>query len=190
MRIKRFYLKDSTKQLSKLLSFILRHKPEHIGLQLDPQGWASVDELLNKLNASGTLVDRPTLEEIVATNNKKRFAFNDNQTLIRASQGHSIGINLQLQPLQPPDTLYHGTAEIYLESIMAQGLKKQNRQHVHLSDNLSTAKAVGSRHGKPVILLVDAKQMHVEGHVFYLSDNGVWLTEEIPSGFLSLSDLS
>lgn len=178
-------MKDTTKQLSKLLSFILRHKPEHIGLQLDPQGWASVEELLSKLNASGTSIDRATLEEIVATNNKKRFAFSDDQTLIRASQGHSIEINLQLQPSQPPDTLYHGTAEKYFESIMAQGLKKQNRQHVHLSSELSTAKAVGSRHGKPVVLLVNAKQMNIDGHVFYLSDNGVWLTEEVPVVYLN-----
>jgi putative RNA 2'-phosphotransferase len=175
---------SSSKQLSKLLSFILRHHPEHIGLQLDQQGWASVEDLLARLNASGTVIDMITLEEIVATNSKKRFAFNEDKTQIRASQGHSIGIDLQLQPAEPPAILYHGTAEINLESILAQGLKKQSRQHVHLSDNLQTAKTVGSRHGKPVVLLISAKQMAEEGHLFYVSDNGVWLTEEVPGRFI------
>ena len=172
------------KQLSKLLSFILRHQPGHIGLELNEQGWASVEELLSKLNASGTPVDMSTLEEVVATNSKKRFAFNEDKTQIRASQGHSIEIDLQLQPAEPPPVLYHGTAEVNLESIRSQGLKKQNRQHVHLSDNIATAKTVGGRHGKPVVLSISATEMRAEGYTFYLSDNGVWLTDEVPPKFI------
>jgi putative RNA 2'-phosphotransferase len=174
----------SSKQLSKLLSYILRHHPEHIGLQPDPQGWASVEELLTKLNASGTAIDMIMLEEIVATNSKKRFAFNESKTQIRASQGHSIEIDLGLQPAQPPVVLYHGTAEANVESIKTHGLIKQSRQHVHLSDNPETAKTVGARHGKPVVLLINAKKMYEEGYLFYISDNGVWLTEEVPSKFI------
>ena len=177
-------MQNNFRQLSKYLSFILRHHPEHIGLHLDPQGWASVEELLSKWNASGTVITLQELEELVATNTKKRFAFNGDKSLIRASQGHSVPIDLQLQPCAAPPVLYHGTAEINLVQIFSEGLKKQTRMHVHLSDNITTAKAVGSRHGKPVVITIDAAKMQADGFIFYLSDNGVWLTDEVPPVYL------
>ncbi len=162
---------------SKFISLVLRHKPEEIGLQLDEHGWADVEELIEKINRKGGKLDREKLNEIVATNEKKRFAFNDNKTKIRASQGHSIEVDVQLEAVAPPEFLYHGTAEQNVDSILAQGLLKGNRLHIHLSDNYQTAIQVGQRHGAPVILLVNAKAMSEAGIPFYLSVNGVWLVE-------------
>ncbi|MFM2307588.1 MAG: hypothetical protein RLZZ367_2257 [Bacteroidota bacterium] len=164
----------------KFISLVLRHKPEEIGLQLDANGWADVNELIEKLNAKGAGIDFEILNEIVATNNKKRFAFNDDKTRIRASQGHSIEVDVELQHATPPDVLYHGTAEKNLASIMAGGLNKQQRLHVHLSAQYDTAINVGSRHGKPVVLQIDAAAMSRDGIVFYLSQNNVWLVDEVP----------
>ena len=164
---------------SKFLSLILRHKPEKIALKLDRNGWAIVDEILEKTNISFQL-----LEKIVETNNKKRFAFSDDLSKIRASQGHSIDIDLQLEPIKPPDILYHGTVQKFMESISEQGLTKQKRQHVHLSHNIETAHKVGKRRGTPIILQVDAKLMYVNGYKFYLSQNGVWLTDHVPNKFI------
>jgi putative RNA 2'-phosphotransferase len=168
-------MEKNLKSTSKFLSLVLRHKPEEIGLVLDENGWASVDELIEKINAKGNKIDIDLLNEIVETNDKKRFAFNDDKTKIRASQGHSIEIDLQ--PSLPPDVLYHGTASRFVESILKEGLTKQQRQHVHLSEKLETATAVGARHGKPTILIIDAKQMHEDGFLFYKSENNVWLTD-------------
>ena len=172
-------MEKNLKSTSKFLSLVLRHKPEEIGLQLDENGWANVDELIEKVNANCNKLDINLLNEIVETNDKKRFAFNDERTKIRASQGHSIEIDLALQPIIPPDMLYHGTATRFVESILKEGLTKQQRQYVHLSEKLETATAVGARHGKPTILIVDAKQMHEDGFLFYKSENNVWLTDNV-----------
>ena len=169
---------------SKFLSLVLRHRPEEIGLTLDPNGWADVNELLLKAK-----LDPLILEEIVATNEKKRFAFNEDRTKIRASQGHSIDVNLQYKPATPPSALYHGTALRFLDSIMKTGLEKRDRQHVHLSMDSETALNVGKRHGQPAVLLVNSGKMHEQGYKFYLSDNGVWLTDNIPVTFLSHIDM-
>ncbi len=179
-------MSDQHKHTSKFLSLILRHQPEKIGIRLDKSGWASVSELLDQLNANGHPITMELLEEIVATNNKKRFAFNDDHTQIRASQGHSLDIDPDLAPVIPPALLYHGTAEQNRESIFTSGLQKRNRQHVHLSDNTETARNVGARHGKPLVLLVNAAQMQKDGFVFFLSANHVWLTNEVPPAYLSI----
>ncbi len=173
------------KHTSKFLSLVLRHQPEEIGLQLDEHGWASVEELITKMNAKAVVVDMAMLETIVATNDKKRFVFNDDKTRIRASQGHSIEVELDLQPTEPPAILYHGTTGKYLASILQMGLQKQARQHVHLSATIDTAMAVGNRHGKPVVLTIDARAMHDNGFAFYLSENKVWLTEAVPVQYIS-----
>lgn len=167
------------------MSLVLRHKPEVIGLTLDENGWAHVNELIEKLNANGAAADIALIKEVVATNDKKRFAFNEDQTRIRASQGHSIAVELDLKETIPPEYLYHGTAERFLESILSTGLQKQSRQHVHLSATAETAIAVGGRHGKPVVLLIKAKEMHGNGYLFYLSENNVWLTDQVPVAFIS-----
>jgi putative RNA 2'-phosphotransferase len=172
------------KHISKFLSLVLRHQPEEIGIQLNENGWVSVGELIERMNAKGIKVDFDTIENVVATNDKKRFAFNEDKTLIRASQGHSIEVELNLVAVAPPDILYHGTTVNYLDSILVTGLKKQNRQHVHLSATVDTAKAVGSRHGRPVILTIDARAMHEAGFQFYLSANKVWLTDSVPVQYI------
>lgn len=171
-------------RISKFLSFVLRHQPEAIGLTLDENGWVSVAELLQKLKEKDKAVDLGTLQHIVATNNKKRFAFNDDHTKIRASQGHSINVDLGYTQATPPTILYHGTATKHLPSIQQSGLVKQSRQHVHLSATKETAINVGGRHGKPVVLEVMAATMHEDGYAFYLSENGVWLTDEVPACYL------
>lgn len=171
-------------RVSKFLSQILRHRPEKIGLQLDGQGWANVDELLEKAAAKGERFDRALLQIVVDTNNKKRFAFSDDGLRIRASQGHSIDIDLGLKPQKPPEILWHGTSEKSLESIRKEGLRPMRRQHVHLSKDRQTAENVGGRHGKAVVLTVRSGDMSRQKHKFFLSENGVWLTEEVPVEFL------
>lgn len=166
------------------MSLVLRHKPEEIGLHLDENGWASVQELVEKINAKGIKVDFETINAVVATNDKKRFAFNWDKTMIRASQGHSIEVELNLPETIPPNILYHGTTDRFVESILANGLQKQNRQHVHLSATIETATTVGSRHGKPVILTIDARAMQEAGFTFYLSENKVWLADKVPAKFI------
>ena len=172
---------------SKFLSLVLRHKPEEIGLQLDPAGWADVDELIRLANAhaNGLSFDRPLVEAIVASSDKKRFALSPDGQRIRANQGHSVEIALGLPPSVPPDVLYHGTATRFLESIYASGLHAGSRQHVHLSASPEVARQVGSRHGKPVVLVVDAKKMAAAGSVFYIADYAVWLTVSVPAIYLS-----
>lgn len=173
------------KKISKFLSLILRHQPESIGLKLDENGWADVEELRTKSAKKRMYFTLEELDEVVETNNKKRFAFNDDKTKIRASQGHSIDIDLALETLQPPEFLYHGTAETNISSILEKGIEKRNRQHVHLSADKETATKVGMRHGKPIILTIRTGKMHEDGLFFYQSANGVWLTEFVDSKYIS-----
>lgn len=173
-----------TTHLSKFLSLVLRHKPETIKLKLDENGWADTSLLLDGMNAAGKVIDFETLKFIVDTNAKKRFAFNDDFTLIRASQGHSVEIELGYAPKEPPQILYHGTAEQNVKAILEEGLIKGKRHHVHLSTNTETAKNVGSRYGKPVLLEVQAMQMHNDSHQFFVSENGVWLTDHVPTKYI------
>ncbi len=171
-------------KLSKYLCLILRHKPETIGIELDKHGWADVSKLLENLNKAGKNVSFGKLKEVVETDNKNRFSFNETCEKIRANQGHSIKIDLEYLAQQPPEFLYHGTAEKFVNSILKNGLKKQNRHHVHLSTDTETAVKVGQRHGKPFVLKVFSGKMFGDGHTFYLSDNGVWLTDEVPQKYL------
>lgn len=175
------------KKVSKLLSLTLRHQPEVLGISLDLQGWARTDELIEAVNKHGLLLDMDLLESVVLENDKQRFAFNEDHSLIRANQGHSLNIDLDLSPTQPPEILYHGTLKKFLSNIKASGLMKMSRQHVHLSPDIETAAKVGSRRGKPVILTVEAIKMHEAGHQFYLSKNEVWLTDHVPVEFLKFS---
>ena len=174
-------------QLSKFLSFVLRHKPDSIGLVLDQQGWTSIEELIEKGNAAGTSFSRADLLEIVATSDKKRFSLSDDGERIRAAQGHSVAVDLGLSPREPPDVLYHGTATRFVAAILSEGLKPQARQQVHLSADEATAHRVGQRHGKPAIFKVEAGLMHNKGLAFFIADNGVWLTDRVPPVFLKLS---
>ena len=167
------------------LSLVLRHQPEAIGLKLDRQGWADVNHLLDRLAKAKLPIDRADLDRIVAENNKQRFSFNDDGTKIRANQGHSIDVDLGFVPIEPPATLFHGTAARFVDSILATGLEARSRQHVHLSADRETAVAVGKRHGRPVILLVDAGRMHKAGYEFYRSENGVWLARAVPAEYLN-----
>ena len=171
-------------QHSKFLSLILRHQPELIGIQLDQNGWVLVHELLEKANSYGVHIDHQTLNQIVTTNSKKRFAYNETFDKIRASQGHSVAIELGYRNQTPPEILYHGTGEKWVESILKTGIQKQNRQHVHLSGDLDTAKKVGQRHGKPIIFNVFEEAMYNDNFVFFISDNGVWLTDYVPIRYL------
>ncbi|MFN1218350.1 RNA 2'-phosphotransferase [Chryseobacterium kwangjuense] len=173
------------KRISKFLSLILRHQPETIQLKLDENGWADVSELITKSAKGRMHFNFEDLEEVVETNNKKRFAFNEDKTRIRASQGHSIDIDLDLKAAQPPDFLYHGTAEANISSILENGIEKRTRQHVHLSADKETATKVGMRHGKPVILTIRTKAMHEAGIAFYLSANGVWLTDFVDPQYIN-----
>lgn len=179
----------SKTKISKFLSFVLRHKPEAIGLILDEQGWASIDELINKAKQSGEIktLDRSLIQEVVDTNDKKRFVISEDGQKIRAAQGHSIGVDLQLKPVIPPELLYHGTATRFLDRILKEGLKPQQRQYVHLSKDTETATAVGQRYGKPVLLKVKARLMYEQDFIFYISENGVWLTDKVPVDFLYLN---
>ncbi len=173
---------NKTKIISKHLSYILRHKPDVIGLQLDPNGWANINELISK---SPKISNREQISTVVTENDKQRFIISEDGTRIRANQGHSISIDLGLKSVSPPIVLYHGTATRFIDLIMDQGLKKMNRHHVHLSADFETAMSVGSRHGKPVILQINVAAMVEGGHHFYMSKNNVWLTEAVPVDFLS-----
>jgi len=174
----------SDKSTSKYISLILRHKPETVGISLDEHGWANVEDLIAGVNKTHPL-DMETLEQIVAEDEKQRYSFNEDQTLIRANQGHSIPVDVELPEIIPPDVLYHGTGLKYKESIDAQGLIPKSRLYVHLSGDAETARKVGQRHGKPIIYTVDATAMHKDGYIFYRSVNGVWLTKAVPKKYLS-----
>ena len=173
-------------KISKYLSKHLRHAPEQIGLTLEEDGWVKVSDLLAACAANRLPITPEQLEEVVTQNSKQRFSFDDTRTRIRANQGHSVEIDLQLEPERPPPVLYHGTGQQSVEAILREGLTKRNRHHVHLSRDTDTATAVGARHGRPVVLTVDAEAMHNAGHVFYCSANGVWLVEEVPPIFLKV----
>lgn len=173
------------KKIGVFISLILRHKPEVIGITLDKHGWAKVDELINGINASGKYsIDMLLLEEIVRTDNKQRYSFNEDKTKIRANQGHSINVDVELKEAVPPEILYHGTGEKYVDSINTEGLKPKSRLYVHLSNDIDTAVKVGRRHGKPVVYSVSAGKMQRNGYKFYLSENGVWLTKVVPFEFI------
>ena len=168
---------------SKFISLILRHKPETIGITLDEHGWANVDELIAGVSKTHPL-DMAGLERIVAEDEKQRYSFNDDKTLIRANQGHSISVDVELEEVRPPEMLYHGTGEKYVSSIEEQGLIPKSRLYVHLSCDEDTARKVGQRHGKPVIYIVKSDEMYRDGIVFYRSVNGVWLTKAVPVKYL------
>lgn len=174
----------TTVRLSKFLSRVLRHDPASIGVTLDAQGWADVDALLEGARRAGVPLTREALERVVAENDKQRYALSDDGRRIRANQGHSIPVDLGLEPVAPPEHLYHGTADRFVAAIRHDGLLPRRRTHVHLSPDEATAARVGARHGRPVVLTIDAGRMQRDGHVFYLSDNGVWLTERVPSEYL------
>jgi len=171
-------------KISKYLSKHLRHQPERIGLKLAPGGWVSVDELLSACQNHSFPINRAELNEVVTSNDKKRFSFDATATLIRANQGHSVEIDLQLEPAVPPNVLYHGTGHGAVETILREGLRKMSRHHVHLSTDVATAQKVGTRHGRPVVFTVDAAAMHQVGYTFYCSDNGVWLVDCVPPEYL------
>lgn len=175
-------------KISKFLSLVLRHNPALIGLELDANGWASVVELLAKMKAKGHSINMEDLKHLVETNNKKRFAFSDDFEKIRANQGHSVEVDLGYEKQVPPPILFHGTAEQNLELILKSGIKKMNRHHVHLSQDVATAQKVGMRHGKPVILSINVKGMADIGFDFYLSTNGVWLTDFVPIEFIKFDE--
>lgn len=171
-------------RVSKFLSLVLRHKPEAIGITLEEGGWVQVDELLAGMARKGRAIDFQQLAEIVETNNKRRFAFDETRTKIRAVQGHSQEVALGYTPVEPPPQLFHGTVERFLSSIREKGLLRGQRQHVHLSRDMETAQIVGKRRGNPVVLSVDAHAMHRDGHEFYLAENGVWLTDHVPALYI------
>jgi len=177
-----------TTHISKFLSLVLRHKPETIGIQLDQNGWTDVDELIDKANQYGIKFDRMLLNHIVETNSKQRFSFNETLDKIRASQGHSLDIDLGYKPQKPPEILYHGTGERYVPSILETGIEKRSRQYVHLSSDIETAIKVGQRHGKPFVFKILAKQMYNDNFEFFISENGVWLTDNVPTEYLDRSD--
>ena len=180
--------KDKQRRISKRLSYILRHHPDSVGLTLDFEGWAKVDELLLALRKHGMSISIGELQEVVANNDKRRFAFSPDRKSIRANQGHSINISLGLQAIVPNAQLYHGTATRHLDSIKETGLEKRNRHHVHLSADTKTAHKVGSRHGKPIVLIVKAKEMHADGYEFFETANGVWLTDAVPVKYIEFPD--
>ncbi|HEY0459924.1 MAG TPA: RNA 2'-phosphotransferase [Pyrinomonadaceae bacterium] len=173
-------------KISKFLSLVLRHKPEEIGLTLEDGGWVSVEKLIEACAVYGKKFSLAELREVVETNDKKRFVFDETGRKIRASQGHSIEVEIGFEESAPPEILYHGTAEKNLGVIFAEGLKKMARHHVHLSADTETARKVGARYGKPVILQVDAAKMAGEGFKFYVSANGVWLSDAVPPKFLKI----
>jgi putative RNA 2'-phosphotransferase len=173
----------SLKDTSKFMSLILRHKPEVIDISLDEHGWANVDEMIAGI-AKTREFNMDILEEIVRTDEKQRYSFNEDKTLIRANQGHSIPVDVELDEAEPPRELYHGTGEKYVASIDVQGLIRKSRLYVHLSKDSDTAMKVGKRHGKPVVYIVKSGEMYKDGYKFYLSKNGIWLTKEVPAKYL------
>lgn len=170
-------------RLGRLLSLVLRHDPSAAGIQLDGHGWADVNELLAGVKRTGRSIDRDTLERIVRENNKQRYSFNGDHTKIRANQGHSVRVDVELKETEPPRYLYHGTASRSLSAIHREGIQKMSRQYVHLSEDFETAMAVGSRHGSPVVITIDAAAMARDGIVFYRSENGVWLCEQVAPNY-------
>lgn len=178
----------SLTEISKYLSLILRHKPEKIGISLDDHGWANVDELITGINKTYKF-NKDILEEIVQTDSKQRYSFNEDKTLIRANQGHSISVDVELKKMEPPEYLFHGTGEKYQRAIDLEGLIPKSRLYVHLSTDIDTAIQVGSRHGKPIVYQIQANAMYRDGFEFYLSANGIWLTKRVPIRYLKWYDI-
>lgn len=179
-------MRDDT-STSKFLSLVLRHKPELIGLQLDAAGWADID-LLIALSQAHRPLTRASIQAVVASSDKQRFAISEDGLRIRANQGHSVEVDLQLEAVAPPVRLYHGTAARFVENIRREGLSRRSRHHVHLSADIDTAMRVGTRHGTPVVLVVRAAEMAAAGHAFHRSANGVWLTDAVPAAFIDVGD--
>lgn len=174
------------RKISIFLSLILRHRPDVINITLDEHGWADVNELIENINKTRDYkMTFEILEKIVASDEKMRYSFNEDKTKIRANQGHSINVDVELKTQTPPEYLYHGTADKSLDSIISNGIESRSRLHVHLTDNKETAVKTGTRHGKPVVLKINALDMHANGHKFYLSENNVWLTDSVPSKYIT-----
>ena len=178
-------MKEQTKRISKLMSYVLRHNPSELALDMDEQGWVLIEQLINNARTKGKKIDFDIVRMAVETNDKKRFTISEDGKYIRANQGHSIDIDLALESFEPPEILLHGTATKNLDSIMKDGLKKMNRHHVHLSEDQNTATSVGIRYGKPILLRVNAKQMVIDGFKFYRSDNNVWLVDSVPAKYIN-----
>jgi len=174
------------KKISKYLSFILRHQPDSIGLELSDEGWANIKELIGKTRKFK--LTRELINTVVKTNDKKRFLISEDGERIKANQGHSIDVKLELEPVTPPDVLLHGTAERFLDSILREGLTKQQRHHVHLSETQKTAMSVGARYGKPALLKIDSKQMYEDGFEFFQTENNVWLVDHVPVRYCVKAD--
>lgn len=174
---------NNQKEISKILSYALRHKPEHLNLKIDDHGWTDIGTLLFNLSEKGHHLNFENLKTIVEENDKQRFSISEDSKRIRANQGHSIDVKLDLEERIPPYTLFHGTVEKFMTSIRENGLSKGNRHHVHLSDNIHTAETVGNRRGKAIVLKINAHKMHLDGYIFFQSENGVWLTESVPSKY-------
>lgn len=179
-------MKDKTKRTSKFLSYVLRHNPVEIDLELDENGWVSIAQLITNANTHGKDINRELIEQVVVTNDKQRFAISDDGKMIRANQGHSVEIKLDLDASVPPAVLLHGTAEKNLGLITSDGLNKMNRHHVHLSECDKTASAVGRRYGKLVLLEVDTIKMISDGFQFFKSENNVWLVDSVPAQYISV----
>lgn len=178
-------MKNSRAETSKFLSYVLRHEPQAIGIVLDSQGWVDISELIRAANQSGKSFDRELIEQVVATSEKKRFTISDDGLRIRAAQGHSTdSVKIDYPQRVPPEFLYHGTASRFVESIKKEGLKAQQRHHVHLSENVQTVTEVGKRYGQVKVLIIAAGLMHQQGFKFYCSENNVWLTDEVPVKFI------
>ncbi|TQV87983.1 RNA 2'-phosphotransferase [Aliikangiella coralliicola] len=181
-------MKNKITKTSKFLSYVLRHNPGEIGIELDENGWVAIEQLIEKSNQKGKDISKALLFEVVETNDKQRFAISSDGAMIRANQGHSIDIELDLKPQTPPDKLLHGTAVKWLDAIKVDGLVKKNRHHVHLTENRAVASSVGRRFGKLVLLEIDAKQMCEDGIEFYVTANGVWLVNSVPPEYLKEID--
>lgn len=178
-------MNNETNRISKYFSYLLRHNPQEIGLQLDENGWASITDLINK--TTDFELDFEIIRIVVETNDKQRFSISDDGMRIRANQGHSIDVDLALEASEPPQYLWHGTAERFLPLILEQGLDKRSRHHVHLTESEVVASNVGSRYGKLVLLVIDAKRMAEDGYNFYRSANNVWLVESVPVAYIKIN---
>jgi putative RNA 2'-phosphotransferase len=175
---------QETLALSKFISLVLRHRPDIISLDMDEQGWCDVNQLIDNMNKDGKTISYEKLNEIVETDNKQRYSFNEDQTKIRANQGHSIQVDLKLKCVVPPQFLYHGTVEKFINSIMHSGLQKKERQFVHLSADFNTAEIVAKRRGEPIILKILSGRMFEEGYQFFKSENEVWLVDHVPIRYI------
>lgn len=181
-------MRKKVEGVSRFLSYVLRHRPDSLQVELDAEGWANLSELVSRAQAQGKAISRALVEEAVATNDKRRFEISPCGARIRAVQGHTVAVDLRRRPLVPPETLFHGTATRFVSSIIEMGLRPAGRQYVHLSADKETAIAVGSRHGKPAVFRVSSGHAHRDGCSFFLSKNGVWLTTEVAPQYLALVD--